>query len=279
MHAAEHLREFHAAPAVLIGHSLGGTAVLAAAGETPEVRAVATVGAPSGTDHVLHLLGEHREEIARDGEAEVLLAGCPFRIRKQFLDDVTSQPLTARIQKLDAALLVMHSPSDEIVEVDNARDIFDAARHPRSFVSLDGADHLLTRPADSRFAASVLAAWASRYLHDAPPRPSAPYSTRAGGRGGRQGRRGRRARDDAGAGALGPHRRRGRPVVGLEGYRNVEGRARGLRHDRRRHTAALVAADGAIDGLASPLRRPRLLRIPPGRLRGPDHPGRGGASA
>jgi uncharacterized OsmC-like protein/fermentation-respiration switch protein FrsA (DUF1100 family) len=175
VHAAEYLRDSHAAPTVLIGHSLGGAAVLAAAGEIAEVRAVATIGAPAGTEHLLHLLGESRQEIEDEGEAEVCLAARPFRIRRQFLDDVTSQPQAARIQALDAALLVMHSPSDEIVDVDNAREIFDAARHPRSFVSLDGADHLLTRPADSRFAASVLAAWASRYLvEDAPSEPSEP---------------------------------------------------------------------------------------------------------
>jgi len=172
--AADYLREHHQAPTILVGHSLGGAAVLAAAEHVPETRAVATIGAPAGTEHLLHLLGESRAEIEEKGQAEVCLASRPFRIRKQFLDDVTSQPQLERIQRLGVPLLVMHSPIDDTVGVENAREIFDAARHPKSFVSLDGADHLLTRPADARFAASVLATWASRYLTDdaAPSSPS-----------------------------------------------------------------------------------------------------------
>ncbi|MGA8979372.1 MAG: bifunctional alpha/beta hydrolase/OsmC family protein [Pedococcus sp.] len=162
--AADYLRQHHQAPTILVGHSLGGAAVLAAAEQIPETRAVATIGAPAGTEHLLHLLAESRAEIEEQGEAEVCLASRPFRIRKEFLDDVTSQPQAERIRRLGAPLLVMHSPVDETVGVENAREIFDLARHPKSFVSLDGADHLLTRPADASFAASVLAAWASRYL-------------------------------------------------------------------------------------------------------------------
>ncbi len=164
VNAADYLREKYSAPTILIGHSLGGAAVLAAAGHIPETLAVATIGAPAGTEHLLHLLAESQDEIETSGEAEVCLASRPFRIRKQFLDDIADQPQADRIESLDAALLVMHSPTDETVSVDNARLIFDAARHPKSFVSLDGADHLLTRPADAEFAASVLAAWASRYI-------------------------------------------------------------------------------------------------------------------
>ena len=164
--AADYLRQHHRAPTILVGHSLGGAAVLAAAEQVPETRAVATIGAPADTEHLLHLLGESRAEIEQRGEAEVCLASRPFRIRKEFLDDVTSQPQAERIQRLGVPLLVMHSPIDDTVGVENAREIFDAARHPKSFVSLDGADHLLTRAADARFAASVLAAWASRYLDD-----------------------------------------------------------------------------------------------------------------
>ena len=164
VNAADYLRSNHAAPTILVGHSLGGAAVLAAAEHIPEARAVATIGAPAGTDHVLHLLGESRHKIEETGEAEVCLASRPFRIRSQFLDDIANQPQADRIFRLDAALLVMHSPSDATVGIDNARCIFDAARHPKSFVSLDGADHLLTRAADARFAASMLASWASRYL-------------------------------------------------------------------------------------------------------------------
>ncbi len=164
VNAADYLRDQYSAPTILIGHSLGGAAVLAAAGHIPETLAVATLGAPAGTEHLLHLLAESQDEIESMGEAEVCLASRPFRIRKQLLDDIADQPQADRIESLDAALLVMHSPTDETVGVDNARLIFDAARHPKSFVSLDGADHLLTRPADAEFAASVLAAWASRYI-------------------------------------------------------------------------------------------------------------------
>jgi len=145
----------------------------------PETRAVATIGAPAGTEHLLHLLGESRAEIEEKGEAEVCLASRPFRIRKQFLDDVTSQPQLERIRRLGVPLLVMHSPIDDTVGVENAREIFDAARHPKSFVSLDAADHLLTRPADARFASSVLAAWASRYLDDDEARSSSSATAAA----------------------------------------------------------------------------------------------------
>lgn len=164
--AADYLRDHHAAPTILIGHSLGGAAVLAAAEHVPEARAVATIAAPAGIEHLLHLLSGSRREIEEAGEAEICLADRPFRIRKQLLDDITDQPQSDRISRLGAALLVMHSPTDQTVGIDNARLIFDAARHPKSFVSLDGADHLLTRAADARFAASVLASWASRYLDD-----------------------------------------------------------------------------------------------------------------
>ena len=164
--AAEYLREEHTAPTILVGHSLGGAAVLAAAEHLPDVRAIATIGAPADTEHLMHLLSSDREEIEEHGEAEVCLASRPFRIQKQFLDDISDQPQSARIRGLDAALLVMHSPTDETVGVDNARKIFDAAMHPKSFVSLDGADHLLTRAVDARYAAAMLAAWASRHLVD-----------------------------------------------------------------------------------------------------------------
>jgi putative redox protein len=162
--AADHLRDNFAAPSLLIGHSLGGAAVLAAKHRVPEVRAVATIAAPVDPAHVLHLLGDSRAEIEQRGEAEVVLAGRSFRIRKQFLDDISAQPQAERIAKLDAALLVTHSPTDEIVDIDNARRIFETARHPKSFVALDGADHLLTRRADADWAATVLAAWAARYV-------------------------------------------------------------------------------------------------------------------
>ncbi|WIX80335.1 alpha/beta hydrolase [Amycolatopsis carbonis] len=162
--AANHLRDEYEAPQLLIGHSLGGAAVLAARHALPEVRAVATIAAPADPQHVARLLGDSREEIERQGEAEVVLAGRPFRIRKQFLEDIAAQPQAERIRGLKAALLVMHSPVDAEVGVENARIIFDTARHPKSFVALDGADHLLTGRADAAFAADILATWAKRYL-------------------------------------------------------------------------------------------------------------------
>ena len=177
VNAGDYLRKTHAAPTILVGHSLGGAAVLAAAEHIPEVRAVATIGAPADTEHLLHLLAESRHEIEAAGEAEICLAARPFKIRRQFLQDISHQPQADRIRRLNAALLVMHSPTDETVGIDNARSIYDAARHPKSFVSLDGADHLLVRAADARFAASMLATWASRYLDEDAPPSSAPSST------------------------------------------------------------------------------------------------------
>jgi uncharacterized OsmC-like protein/alpha/beta superfamily hydrolase len=172
--AANFLRAHYAAPSLLIGHSLGGAAVLAVAHRIPEVRAVATIGAPADPDHLAHLLLESRAEIEACGEAEVQLAGRTFRIRRQFLDDIAAQPQAERIRNLGAALLVMHSPVDTTVDADNARRIYDAARHPKSFVALDGADHLLTKPDDATFAAGMLATWASRYALDPLPEPIAP---------------------------------------------------------------------------------------------------------
>lgn len=166
LQAAEFLRTHHQAPSVLVGHSLGGAAVIAAAEQVPEVRAVATIAAPADTGHMLHLLSASRAEIEEHGEAEVCLADRPFRIRKEFLDDLQSHAQDARIRSLPAALMVMHSPTDQTVGIENASQIFGAARHPKSFVSLDGADHMLTRPSDARFVASVLAAWVGRYLPD-----------------------------------------------------------------------------------------------------------------
>lgn len=159
--AADHLRERFAAPSILIGHSLGGAAVLAVAHRLPEVRAVATIGAPADPAHLAHLL--RHPETEEGGVAEVCLARRTFRIRRGFLDDIAAQPQADRIRRLDAALLVLHSPTDETVGVDNARQIFDLARHPKSFVAIDGADHLLTARADAGYVAAVLAAWADRY--------------------------------------------------------------------------------------------------------------------
>ena len=164
VHAADHLREAYAAPALLIGHSLGGAAVLAAANRIPEAKAVVTIGAPSDPTHVTGLFAGSIEKIRGDGEAEVSLAGRPFTIKRAFLDDVAEHSLIGHIANLHKALLVMHAPTDDTVGIDNATRIFVAAKHPKSFVSLSGADHLLSERRDSDYVADVIAAWASRYL-------------------------------------------------------------------------------------------------------------------
>jgi putative redox protein len=162
--AADALRERGHAPALLIGHSLGGAAVLAAADRIPESQAVVTVGAPSDPGHVAHLFGPYLEQIERDGEAQVDLAGRQFTIRREFLQDIGAQVLAEDIAKLKRALLILHSPADEIVELEHARHIYEAAKHPKSFISLDSADHLLTRREDSEYVAETIAAWAGRYV-------------------------------------------------------------------------------------------------------------------
>ena len=162
--AADHLRAAREAPRIIIGHSLGGAAVLAAAGRIPETVAVATIGAPAEPAHVEHLFQAARPEIEAAGEAEVKLAGRSFTIKKQFLEDIAAVRLEEAIAGLRKALLVMHAPLDDTVGIENAGRIFAAAKHPKSFLSLDKADHLLTRHADARYVAEVLAAWAGRYL-------------------------------------------------------------------------------------------------------------------
>ena len=162
--AARVLERDYQAPKILIGHSLGGAAVLQAASDIPGAVAVATIGAPAEPQHVLHLLGSSREVIERQGEAEVSLAGRTFRIKKQFLDDLAETRMSETIRHLNKALLVFHSPLDTTVGVDNAAKIFQAARHPKSFVSLDQADHLLSKERDSIYVGEVLAAWARKYI-------------------------------------------------------------------------------------------------------------------
>ena len=175
--AAQFLRQRHRAPQILIGHSLGGAAVLAGAAQIPEARAVATIGAPFEPAHVAHLLGSGRAAIEEKGEAQIDLGGRPFTLRKQFLDDLAKHDAAKSVARLRKALLVFHSPRDTVVDIGNAAKIFVAAKHPKSFVSLDGADHLLSRAEDAAYAAEVLAAWASRYLdpakesEDAKPAP------------------------------------------------------------------------------------------------------------
>lgn len=166
--AADYLRQHHHAPAVLIGHSLGGAAVLAAAEHVPEARAVVTVAAPSDPSHVVGLFRDHVAQIEADGEAEVMLAGRAFRIQRQFLQDAAQHELGKTVARMRKALLVMHSPRDTTVDISNALDIFTNAKHPKSFVSLDTADHLLSQKSDARYIANVIAAWSERYLPPAP---------------------------------------------------------------------------------------------------------------
>jgi len=163
--AAEYLRENKRAPAILVGHSFGGTAALMAAQELPECKAVATIGSPCDTHHIIHQFADQIEEIHTEGEAQVLLAGRPFIIKEQFLEDVENQDMETTIANLRRALMVFHSPQDRVVGIQNAAHIFTLARHPKSFVSLDGADHLLLKnPMDAEYVARVLAAWSRRYI-------------------------------------------------------------------------------------------------------------------
>ena len=163
--AVDWLRREHRAPALLVGHSLGGTAILDAACDIPEARAVATIGAPGDPAHLGHLFEDSRAEIEARGEASVTLAGRSFTIRRDFVEDLTRHDhLASRIGRMRKALMVFHAPLDDIVAIENASAIFLAARHPKSFVSLDDADHLLTRRPDAHYVATVLAAWAGRYM-------------------------------------------------------------------------------------------------------------------
>lgn len=163
--AADYLRAEYEAPRILIGHSLGGAAVLAMAHEVPESVAVATIGAPSDTEHLSRTLRLQAPELRHQEEVEVQLAGRPFRIRRQLLEDLDGHRLLPAIASLERALLVFHSPVDETVGIEHARIIFQTANHPKSFVSLDRADHLLLENnRDAQYVGNVLAAWADRYL-------------------------------------------------------------------------------------------------------------------
>lgn len=162
--AVRFLAENYEAPQILVGHSLGGTAVLQAASRIPSAVAVATIASPSDPDHVLHLFAGEQQSLRDQGVADVNLGGRPFRMKRQFLDDLERHDLPVSVKGLRKALLIMHAPLDDIVGIDNASMLFARAMHPKSFISLDKADHLLTREEDSLYAGRVLAAWASRYL-------------------------------------------------------------------------------------------------------------------
>ena len=166
--AADHLRDTRKAPAILIGHSLGGAAILAAAARIPEAKAVATIAAPSDPAHVTHLFADRVADIRAQGTVEVSLAGRPFHIKREFLDDIAEHNLMGQVAELRKALLILHSPTDDTVGIDNATRIFVAAKHPKSFISLSGADHLLNRKSDADYVADVIAAWAQRYLETTP---------------------------------------------------------------------------------------------------------------
>ncbi len=163
--AAAYMKEHYEAPSILFGHSLGGTAALVAASELPETKAVATVGAPNNTVNVLKQFTCDLDEIKYKGHANVSLGGRNFTIRQQFVENARRQNITAVIKELDLPLLIMHSPIDETVSIEHAREIYEAALHPKSFLSLDQADHLLLKdPSDSNYIAKVLAAWAIQYI-------------------------------------------------------------------------------------------------------------------
>jgi putative redox protein len=162
--AARFLEREYLPPRILVGHSLGGAAVLMAAGKIPSCKAVATIAAPSDPAHLAHLFDADRETIERDGVANVLLADRPFRIKKQLLEDLRGVRMLDAIRNLDRALLIFHSPEDKVVPILHAARIYTAARHPKSFVSLDRADHLLSDVNDSRYVGTVIAAWAEKYL-------------------------------------------------------------------------------------------------------------------
>jgi putative redox protein len=163
--AAGYLRAHYEAPKILIGHSFGGTAALKLVDELPEVGAIATIGSPCDTTHIVHQFADQLTEIEEEGEAKVLLGGRPFVIKEQFLEDIGNQDIASEIRDMDTPLMIFHSPQDRVVSIQNASHIYSQAKHPKSFVSLDGADHLLLKnPADAVYIANVIAAWAGRYI-------------------------------------------------------------------------------------------------------------------
>lgn len=162
--AADWLRQTYAAPSLLVGHSLGGAAAIAAAAHLPELAAVATIGAPADPAHIAHLFSCELDEIEAKGQADVQIAGRKFTVKQQFLDDVSSARIDESLAELNVPLLVMHAPDDEIVAIGNAEQIFAQAHYPKNFVALDGADHLLSAPTQAEYAADVLATWADRYV-------------------------------------------------------------------------------------------------------------------
>ena len=169
--AAKTLSDRDMSPSLLIGHSLGGAAILKAASLLPDTKAVVTIGAPADPAHVVENFREALPRIRAEGSAEVSLGGRTFRVSEDFIEDVNTSELETILGKLKPALLVLHAPRDEVVSIDNAARIFMAAKHPKSFITLDDADHLITRPEDAEYVAEVIAAWATRYVELTPPAP------------------------------------------------------------------------------------------------------------
>lgn len=168
--AANFLKKNYMAPTILIGHSLGGAAAIFAASKIPSIKAVAVINSPSHPLHVMHLLKDSTQEINKNGKAKVNLGGIDFTIKKQFLDDLKNNSLIDIVSSFGKALLILHSPQDTIVGINNAEEIYKAAQHPKSFVSLDGVDHMLSEKKDSRYVEQVIAGWATRYVEIPPPK-------------------------------------------------------------------------------------------------------------
>lgn len=178
--AARVLKEQFLAPSLLIGHSLGGAAVLLASRDIPSAKAVVTIGAPSHPSHVTHLFGNSLDAIAKDGSAVINIGGRDFRVREQFVKDLNNLPEQVASQAFRLPLLIMHSPQDRIVEIANARALYEAAHHPKSFISLDGADHLLSDKKDSVYTGNLIGSWANRYIpHQALPEKAADHQVMA----------------------------------------------------------------------------------------------------
>lgn len=165
--AADYLKQHFRSPEILVGHSLGGTASLSAAKLIPSSKAIATIGSPADAHHILHILDDREEELQANGQVDVQIGEQSYTITQQFVEDIRQQHVKDDVRRLGKALLVMHSPLDDIVSINQASELFMRAKHPKSFVSLDNADHLLSDPADSRYTAHVLTAWVSRYLDGA----------------------------------------------------------------------------------------------------------------
>jgi uncharacterized OsmC-like protein/pimeloyl-ACP methyl ester carboxylesterase len=162
--AAEYLTENHRAPALVVGHSLGGSAALLAASRLDSVKAVVTIGAPAEPQHVKRLILDQVDEIVKEGEVEVSIGGRPFVLRREFVEDLENQDLLSVVNAMDKAFLFLHAPEDNVVGISNAAALYKAARHPKSFVSLSGADHLLSAAEDGRYAGELIASWAARYV-------------------------------------------------------------------------------------------------------------------